>query len=118
MTVFKQFTFDSAHFLPNVDDNHKCRSVHGHTYILTIYIEREPDKNLGWVMDFAEIKSAVLPVLKIIDHKMLNDIPGLENPTCELIAKWLWEKIKSLIPSMNKIELRENPASGVIYEGE
>ncbi len=117
MTIFRQFTFDSAHFLPYVAEDHKCRQMHGHTYRLTIYMTAEPDEQLGWVMDFADVKKVMTPILDMVDHKTLNNVPGLENPTCELLAKWLWDKIKKEIPILSKIELYETPKSGVVYEG-
>jgi len=117
MMIFKKFTFDSAHSLPNVPDGHKCKAVHGHTYQLTIYIENELVENLDWVMDFAVVKSVVKPIIDIVDHKYMNDIEGLENPTCEKIAIWLWDRIKAGIPSLKKIELNETPTSGVVYKG-
>ena len=118
MIIFKKFTFDSAHALPNVPDGHKCKEVHGHTYHLKVVIEGDLDNHLGWVMDFAEVKSVINPIIKSIDHKYLNDIEGLENPTCEIIAKWLWDKIKAGIPMLKRIELDETPTSGVVYVGE
>lgn len=117
MQIFKQFTFDSAHFLPHVPDGHKCKEIHGHTYRLTVYVEGEIEKKLEWVMDFAEMKNVIDPVVKSIDHKLLNNISGLENPTCEIIAVWLWNKIKPEIPLLTKIELHETPTSGAVYEG-
>jgi len=117
MIIYKQFTFDSAHFLPHVPTGHKCREVHGHTYHLTIFLEGaliDPD---GWVLDFGDLKKAVGPVIDLLDHHMLNDIPGLENPTAELLAVWIWDKIKPSLQGLTKIELKETPTSGVIYEG-
>ena len=117
MIIFKKFSFDSAHFLPNVPDGHKCKEMHGHTYHLTIYIEGELENHLDWVMDFSELKGIVSPIINAIDHKVLNDIKGLENPTCENLAIWIWKKIKPQIPSLKRIELNETLTSGVIYEG-
>ncbi len=117
MTIFKQFTFDSAHFLPLVPDGHKCKQIHGHTYKLTIFIEGPLDNATGWVADFADVKRMVGIVLENVDHKLLNNVQGLENPTCELLAIWLWGKIKKMLPLLKKIELYETPTSGVIYEG-
>jgi len=71
----------------------------------------------GWVADFADIKEAAGGVISIVDHKLLNDIEGLENPTCELLAIWLWERIKVKLPILKRIELYETPTSGVVYEG-
>lgn len=117
MILYKQFTFDAAHYLPNVPDGHKCKQMHGHTYHLTIFIEGEVLKGQGWVLDFGDIKKLLRPVLGIIDHALLNSIPGLENPTAELFSIWLWDRIKPLLPELKKIELKETPTSGVIYEG-
>ncbi len=117
MQIFKTFTFDSAHFLPHVPEGHKCKEIHGHTYRMTVYIEGPLDPHIGWVADFADIKKAIEPIVKIVDHRLLNDLPGLENPTCENIAVWLWNRIKEKIPALVKIELHETPTSGVIYTG-
>jgi len=117
MQIFKDFTFDSAHFLPNVPETHKCREIHGHTYRLTVFVEGDLHPELGWVMDFTDIKEVVEPVVKIADHKMLNNIPGLENPTCEIFAVWFWNSIKPGLPGLVKIQLNETPTSGVVYEG-
>lgn len=117
MKLFKQFSFDSAHFLPHVPPDHKCRNVHGHTYHLKLFIEGTPDPEMGWVIDFADLKQLVDPVVKKLDHQLLNDIPGLENPTCERIAIWIWNAIKPALPALSRIELNETPTSGVVYEG-
>ena len=117
MLIFKKFTFDSAHSLPNVPDGHKCKAVHGHTYQMTLFMEGDLVPDLDWVMDFAEVKAVVEPIVKVVDHKYLNDIQGLENPTCEKIAIWLWDHIKPDLPALTKIELNETPTSGVVYEG-
>lgn len=117
MEIFKHFSFDSAHFLPNVPDGHKCKEIHGHTYRVVVYIEGTLESELNWVMDFAELKERIEPIVKSVDHKLLNNIPGLENPTCEAIAVWLWNKIKQEVPALSKIELYETPTSGVVYTG-
>ena len=117
MQLFKKFTFDAAHFLPNVPEGHKCREIHGHTYQLTVVLEGTPDANLGWVLDFADLKRAIEPVIQQVDHKFLNQVPGLENPTCEYIAIWLWNQLKPVLPLLSKIELYETPTSGVVYDG-
>ena len=117
MQIFKKFSFDSAHVLPNVPDGHKCKKLHGHTYHLTVFFEGELDSNLGWIIDFTEIKAKMKPIIERLDHNYLNDIPGLENPTCEVMCVWLWNEIKPLIPLLSKIELKETPTSGAIYEG-
>lgn len=118
MEIFKSFTFDSAHFLPHVAEDHKCRRIHGHTYRAVIYIQGNLDPTLGWVEDFGTVKDAINPVIKSLDHYLLNEIPGLENPTCEAIAIWLWRAIKPNLPGLSRIELHETPTSGAVYRGE
>ncbi len=86
MEVFKDFTIDCAHSLPNVPDGHKCKNVHGHTYKIRVVLKGEIDPVLGWVFDFAEIKTAFEPLKEILDHKYINDVDGLENPTAEKLA--------------------------------
>ncbi len=117
MLIYKQFTFDSAHFLPNVPEGHKCANMHGHTYALSVFVEGEPDKKTGWIIDYADLKKHIKPIIEILDHHLLNEIPGLENPTSEILTIWLWNKLIPLIPELKRIELKETPTSGVIYEG-
>lgn len=117
ITIFRQFSFDSAHFLPNVPEGHKCKHMHGHTYRMLVYLTGETDAELGWVMDFGDLKTIIGSVVDTIDHKTLNDIEGLENPTCENITIWLWNKLKPMLPLLTKIELHETPNSGAIYTG-
>ena len=117
MIVYKEFTFDSAHFLPNVPEGHKCRELHGHTYSLKVFVEGELHPDHGWVIDYGDLKKAVEPVIKRVDHTLLNHIAGLENPTSELMAVWLWNEIKPKLPLLSKIELKETPTSGVVYQG-
>lgn len=117
MKIFKEFTFDSAHSLPHVPEGHKCKNVHGHTYHLTLFFEGDLDEKLGWVIDFTDIKTEIKPIIDSLDHKYLNDIPGLENPTCEVMCIWLWNIIKPKLPQLSKIKLKETPTSGAVYEG-
>ncbi len=117
MILYKKFSFDAAHFLPNVPVGHKCNQLHGHTYTMAVHVKGIPHERLGWVIDFSELTEAVKPVLEKLDHKLLNDISGLSNPTSEQLAIWLWDNIKPALPALCKIELNETPGSGVIYEG-
>jgi 6-pyruvoyltetrahydropterin/6-carboxytetrahydropterin synthase len=118
MKIFKEFTFDAAHFLPNVPEGHKCKEIHGHTYHLKVDLEGPLLPALDWVMDFGDLKKIVNPVIDSVDHKFLNKIPGLENPTCEALAIWIWNKIKPELPLLKAIELKETPTSGVVYNGD
>ena len=117
MEIYKEFSFDSAHFLPNVPDGHKCKGMHGHTYKLKVFIKGKLDPHLGWIMDFKDLKDALLPVIDRLDHKLINDIPGLQNPTAENITVWIWDQIKPALPQLSRIELYETPTTGVIYSG-
>ena len=117
MEIYKEFSFDSAHYLPHVPDGHKCKNMHGHTYRLRVFIKGELDPRLGWIMDFKELKDALAPVMEQLDHKLINEIKGLENPTAENITVWIWNTIKPLLPLLSNIELYETPTTGVIYKG-
>lgn len=118
MEIYKEFVFDSAHRLPQVPQGHKCGEVHGHTFMISIFVKGKVNPNTGWVADFADIKNAFQPYLEMLDHKYLNDIEGLENPTSENLAKWIWEKMCPVLPGLNKIIVQENASSGAIYVGE
>lgn len=94
--------------------------MHGHTYRMLVYLEGRVDQDgggAGWVMDFSVIKSIIQPIIEEIDHRCLNEIPGLSNPTCEIITLWLWNRIKPQLPALAKIELHETPNSGCVYTG-
>lgn len=117
MEIYKEFSFDSAHFLPNVPEGHKCKQMHGHTYRLRVYVKGNPGEKNGWLIDFKELKEIALPIIDQIDHKLLNDVPGLENPTAENLAIWVWDRLKPLLPMLDHIELKETATTGVIYNG-
>lgn len=114
MLIEKEFIFDAAHFLPLVPPEHKCRRLHGHTYKVIIGVEGELNSQ-GWVIDFADISAAIKPILKQIDHKLLNAIPGLENPTAENIALWLYTRAKASLPIIRFVSVQEGTASRVVY---
>ncbi len=118
MEIYKEYSFDSAHFLPRVPEGHKCRNMHGHTYKLKVFLEGQPDPELGWIMDFKDLKEALSGVIEQLDHKLINDIPGLENPTAENITIWIWKQIQPLLPLLSRIELYETPTTGVVYKGD
>ncbi|PCJ92943.1 MAG: 6-carboxytetrahydropterin synthase QueD [Porticoccaceae bacterium] len=118
MEIFKEFTFEAAHFLPNVPDGHKCKRLHGHSYHVTIHIEGQVGENTGWVMDFGELKYHFKPIYKRLDHFYLNDIPGLENPTSENLARWIWAELKPTLTILSKVAVRETCTSGCVYTGD
>jgi 6-pyruvoyltetrahydropterin/6-carboxytetrahydropterin synthase len=90
--IGRTYRFESAHFLPRLPDGHKCRNLHGHNYRMEVVLRGALDER-GFVKDFAEIDAEIAPLLKIVDHRLLNDVPGLENPTAETIAAWFLERI-------------------------
>jgi 6-pyruvoyltetrahydropterin/6-carboxytetrahydropterin synthase len=90
LEIFKAFTLESAHRLPNVPEGHKCARVHGHSFRVEIHVRGPLDPRLGWVMDFADLKAAFEPLFRQLDHQYLNDVAGLENPTSENLARWIW----------------------------
>ena len=118
MEIFKEFTFEAAHRLPNVPEEHKCHRLHGHSFRIRVYVEGNLDPKLGWIMDFADIKKAVKPVIKQLDHYYLNEIEGLENPTSEVLAKWIWKRLEPELPAICRVEVGETCTSGCLYEGD
>lgn len=118
MDIWKEFTFDAAHLLPNVPDGHKCRRLHGHTYAVRVHVRGEPDEHAGWIMDFADIRGAFEPIRERLDHYYLNEIDGLENPTAEVLARWIWRRLSPRLPALCKIEIQETCTSGCTYEGD
>jgi 6-pyruvoyltetrahydropterin/6-carboxytetrahydropterin synthase len=116
--IFKEFTFESAHLLPHVPEGHKCGRLHGHSFRIAIHLEGEVDPHIGWIRDFSEIKAIFKPLYERLDHNYLNDIPGLENPTSENLAKWIFAELKPLLPELSAIRIHETCTSGCIYRGD
>jgi len=116
--IFKEFTFESAHRLPHVPDGHKCGRLHGHSFQVAIHIQGEPDPHTGWIRDFSELKAIFRPIYDRLDHNYLNDILGLENPTSEVLARWIWHELKPLLPELCQITIRETCTRGCIYRGD
>ena len=116
MILFKEFTFEAAHKLPLVPKEHKCSNLHGHSFKVRIYVDG-PINEMGWVMDFSELKKICAPCIEQLDHSYLNEITGLENPTSENIAIWLWSKLKEDLPQLSAVEIMETCSSGCIYTG-
>lgn len=117
MRLFKAFTLEAAHRLPNVPPGHKCARLHGHSFRVEIHVEGEIDPHTGWIIDFAEIKAAFQPLYDQLDHHYLNDIEGLENPTSERLAVWIWEALKPRLPLLAEVVIHETCTSGCRYLG-
>jgi 6-pyruvoyltetrahydropterin/6-carboxytetrahydropterin synthase len=118
MEIYKEFTFESAHRLPNVPEGHKCARLHGHSFQTRIYVSGDVSAHEGWIMDFSDLKAAFKPLYEQLDHNYLNEIEGLENPTSENLAIWIWQHLKPALPLLSKVEIRETCTSGCIYSGE
>ena len=118
MEIYKVYVFESAHRLPNVPAGHKCGRLHGHSFKMTVYVEGDVGGSSGWVMDYAEISAIVKPVYDQLDHRYLNEIEGLDNPTSEVLAKWIWRKIRPELPQLTKVVINETCTSGCVYRGE
>jgi 6-pyruvoyltetrahydropterin/6-carboxytetrahydropterin synthase len=117
LQIFKEFSFEAAHRLPNVPPGHKCARIHGHSFRLEVHVRGEVGVDSGWVTDFADIKAAFAPTLEQLDHHYLNEIEGLSNPTSENLAHWLWARLEPRLPGLARIVLRETCTSGCVYEG-
>lgn len=113
----KSFQFEAAHFLPKLPQGHKCRRLHGHSFQVEIAVEGDVNEELDWLMDYADISSAFKPLLEILDHSFLNEIEGLENPTSENIAKWIWERLKPSLPQLKEVVVAETCTSRCVYRG-
>lgn len=116
--LVREYQFEAAHALPRVPEGHKCARMHGHSYRVTVVIEGEVGAETGWVMDFAEVDGVVDPVISRLDHRTLNEIPGLENPTSEHLAGWLWREIASGLPLLAELAVSETRDSRCVYRGE
>ena len=117
MEIFKEFVFEAAHRLPNVPEGHKCARLHGHSFKARLYVEGPLVPHLDWVQDFADLKGAFRPYYEQLDHNYLNDIEGLENPTSENLAVWIWDRLKPKLPLLNRVEVQETCTCGCVYSG-
>lgn len=115
--VFREFGFEAAHRLPNVPEGHKCARLHGHSFRVAVHVEGPVGAESGWVVDFADLKAAWTPVGEQLDHRYLNEVEGLENPTSERIAEWIWPRLAPALPGLSRIVVRETCTSGCTYRG-
>ena len=113
----RSFSFEAAHRLPKVPPGHKCGRLHGHSYLVELVVEGEIDPDTGWVVDFADIKSSFKPILEQLDHRYLNDIEGLENPTAEALAQWIWDRVKAKLPILVRVDVAETCTARCEYSG-
>jgi len=113
----KTFQFEAAHLLPHLPNAHKCRRLHGHSFKAEIVVAGECDAKLGWLIDYAEITQAFQPLWEQLDHRYLNEVPGLENPTSEQIAAWIWQKLRPRLPLLTEVVVAETCTARCVYRG-
>jgi 6-pyruvoyltetrahydropterin/6-carboxytetrahydropterin synthase len=118
MELRKTFQFEAAHVLPLLPKTHKCRRLHGHSFVVEVAVEGECDPKLGWLMDYADISAAFKPIWKRLDHRYLNEIPGLANPTSETVAAWIWKRLKPKLPLLTEIVVAETCQARCVYRGQ
>lgn len=114
----KQFRFEAAHYLPTFPDGHKCRRLHGHSFRFDVVVEGEVDPAKGYLIDYGDLKAICTPVVRQLDHYCLNEIGGLENPTSEMLARWLYERLKPALPLLSAIIVYETCSSECEYHGQ
>lgn len=116
--VEKTITFEAAHRLPNVPAGHKCARLHGHSFRVDLKVAGEIDPHFGWVVDFAEVKAAFEPLFAVLDHNYLNEVPGLENPTSENLARYIYDRLLPKLPGLSEVVVHETCNSRCVYRGE
>lgn len=115
--IVRKMTFESAHRLPHVPPGHKCERLHGHSFEVEVRIGGEVDPRTGWVRDFADLSDAFAPLREQLDHRYLNEVPGLENPTSENLARWIWERLEARLPGLMEVTVLETCTSRCTYRG-
>jgi 6-pyruvoyltetrahydropterin/6-carboxytetrahydropterin synthase len=113
--ISRSFRLEAAHCLPHAPDGHKCRRLHGHSFEVTVTVSGPLALPEGWVCDFADLTDAWAPIHDALDHRYLNDVPGLENPTSELLAAWIWERLAARLRGLAAIEIAETCSSKCVY---
>ncbi len=117
MRLEKTFRFEAAHWLPYVPEGHKCGRMHGHSFRVTVVVEGEVKEDSGWVMDYGIIKDAFAPLEQQLDHHLLNEIEGLENPTSEVLSKWIWNRLQPKLPQLYEVAVEETCTCRCVYSG-
>jgi 6-pyruvoyltetrahydropterin/6-carboxytetrahydropterin synthase len=115
--ISRTFRFEAAHDLPYAPEGHKCRRLHGHSFKVTVWVAGDLDERAGWVCDFSDLATAWRPLDEQLDHVYLNELPGLENPTSELLAAWIWPRMAPTLPGLVRIEVAETCTTRCVYRG-
>jgi 6-pyruvoyltetrahydropterin/6-carboxytetrahydropterin synthase len=113
----QRLRFEAAHLLPRAPEGHKCRRLHGHSYAIELVLAGEVDEERGWLIDYADIRRAFAPLHEQLDHHYLNEVPGLENPTSENLARWIWDRLAGSLP-LREVRVEETCTSSCVYRGE
>ncbi len=116
--LVKSFDFEAAHWLPCFPEGHKCRRMHGHSFKVDVIVEGEVPAEKGYLVDYGDIKRAIEPIKARLDHYVLNEIEGLENPTSEMIAGWVFDRLKDALPILSEVVVHETCTSRCHYRGE
>jgi 6-pyruvoyltetrahydropterin/6-carboxytetrahydropterin synthase len=116
--IYREFRFEAAHRLPQVPAGHRCSRLHGHSYKIRVHVRGKVDARTGWVIDFADIEHAFAPLMSVLDHHLLNEVDGLENPTAENIALWTWRRLVAVLPGLCKVAVFETDVEVCEYHGE
>jgi 6-pyruvoyltetrahydropterin/6-carboxytetrahydropterin synthase len=117
LELVTSFTFEAAHQLPHAPEHSKCRRLHGHSWKVEVHVSGAVDAETGWVIDYDDIQKACGPTHDALDHRHLNEIGGLENPTSEVIAIWIWERLVREIPGLSAIVVHETCTARCVYRG-
>jgi 6-pyruvoyltetrahydropterin/6-carboxytetrahydropterin synthase len=118
MTLTREFTFDAAQSLTVFPEGHKCRRLHGHTFMVQVSVSGEVDSKTGLLYDHALIAEQMKPLIAMLDHSYLNDIAGLSNPTLELLCQWFWNQLADKLPGLCEIRINETPRAWCTYRGD
>ncbi len=115
--LIKSFTFEAAHWLPSFPQGHKCRRMHGHSFRVEVVVEGDVPPDRGYLIDYGRIQDAIEPVRQALDHRCLNEIEGLENPTSEVLAAWIFERLRPVLPLLAGIVVQETCTARCEYRG-
>jgi 6-pyruvoyltetrahydropterin/6-carboxytetrahydropterin synthase len=111
----RTYRFEAAHFLPRVPEGHKCARMHGHSYAIDVIVQGEVDPELGWLIDFGDLDALVMPLVDQLDHRVLNEIEGLANPTSEVLSRWFYTRLKAKLPTLVEVVSCETPGARCAY---
>ncbi len=115
--LVKSFGFEAAHWLPTFPEGHKCRRMHGHSFRVDVVVEGEVPMERGYLIDYGEIGAALEPLCQQLDHRCLNEVEGLENPTSEMLSKWIWDRLSPALPSLAEVVVGETCTARCEYRG-